>query len=305
MGRYILIGDVHGCREELDRLLDRLDLRYDDRLHFVGDLVNKGPDSLGVLRRVAALIACHPRSVCLAGNHEEKAIRYREQGRPLSGWAAEANEDDWRFLESLPLIHRIPELNVILVHGGFYPAWFEMHGSLGEVPMAWRYDRGRRAQGMRRFLRVRRVDERGRPIPARHARWEDPHWSELYDGREGFCYFGHDPQIKPPTPLLAKHAIGLDTGACYGGRLTAAVLTEGGSARHPRFVSVSCKPYAVWRGHVLGGTKGSRPNPREAAPSEQPASNAAPQAAPPVEPERPEEADPLDSTELTTIDDED
>lgn len=252
MGRYIFIGDVHGCRAELDELLHTLDLRYDDRLHFVGDLVNKGPDSIGVLRRVAALLACHPRSVCIAGNHEEKVLRMRDLGRPLHSWIAQASADDWRFLESLPLFHRIPEFGVTLVHGGFYPAWFRAFGPVGSLPNAWRLDRSRRAEGLRRFLRVRRVNRDGQPIPNRLAAPSDPHWSGLYDGREGFVFFGHDPQLAPPRPLLAPFATGLDTGACYGGRLTAAVLEPGQAPADAHFVSVPSRPYAVWRGPLPG-----------------------------------------------------
>jgi serine/threonine protein phosphatase 1 len=50
--RTIIIGDVQGCLAELDTLLDRLAITADDAILFVGDLVARGPDSRGVLRRV-------------------------------------------------------------------------------------------------------------------------------------------------------------------------------------------------------------------------------------------------------------
>ena len=55
----------------------------------------------------------------------------------------------------------------------------------------------------------------------------NPHWSDVYDGREGFALYGHDPQINPPEARLSKHALGLDTGCVFGGRLTALIHDRG------------------------------------------------------------------------------
>ena len=81
---------------------------------------------------------------------------------------------------------------------------------------------------MRRFLRVRNVSSvDGDMIELSKITSADPHWSTIYDGREGFAFFGHDPQINPPVPLIAPHAMGLDTGCVFGGCLTAAILVHG------------------------------------------------------------------------------
>src|SRR5438105_1258025 len=72
MGRTIIVGDVHGCRAELERLLDRVRFGGGDCLVFVGDIVARGPDSLGVLdvvRRTGAVL--------VRGNHEEKLVAWR------------------------------------------------------------------------------------------------------------------------------------------------------------------------------------------------------------------------------------
>ena len=72
-GPVVLIGDVHGQLDLLDRLLDRLSRRADfaDRwIVFLGDLVDRGPDPRGVLERVLELMASHPRTTSVCGNHD-------------------------------------------------------------------------------------------------------------------------------------------------------------------------------------------------------------------------------------------
>lgn len=239
--RTIIVGDVHGCLEELNLLLERIEPRSGDFIHFLGDLVDRGPDSLGVVRRVRGLLVEYPGSVCIAGNHEDKALRYRESGRALPSWANEANSDDWAFLESLPLIHRLPGQNAIMVHGGFFPAFFEAYGELGEVPEEWRSARGKRADRMRRFLRIRKVNSAGNMISLYQATPADQRWAELYDGREGFAFYGHDAVIDPPQPVVDEHAMNLDTGCCFGGRLSAAVLQYGANASDAGVVSVPAR----------------------------------------------------------------
>jgi len=188
MTRTIIIGDVHGCLDELDELLALIRPAAGDHIHFLGDLVDRGPDSLGVVRRVRALLDEFPGSVCIAGNHEDKALRYRERERPLPAWAEAAEPADWRFLEELPLIHKLPEHDAVMVHGGFFPAFFEAYGELGEVPANWRTAKGKRADRMRRFLRIRKVNSSGNMISLYQATAADKRWAELYDGLEGFAF---------------------------------------------------------------------------------------------------------------------
>src|SRR6516164_9026001 len=69
--RDIVIGDVHGCRDELHELLRVVGYRAPDRLVFTGDLVDRGPDSVGVVRDVRKLGA-----VAVMGNHDEWYARY-------------------------------------------------------------------------------------------------------------------------------------------------------------------------------------------------------------------------------------
>jgi bis(5'-nucleosyl)-tetraphosphatase (symmetrical) len=75
-GRVIIIGDVHGCLEELTLLLDQCSFEEEnDTLIFVGDLVNKGPSSVGVVRFVHDL-ALRGVAYSVVGNHDEKLLEY-------------------------------------------------------------------------------------------------------------------------------------------------------------------------------------------------------------------------------------
>lgn len=100
-----VIGDVHGCRETLSRLLDTLNPGADDLLIFVGDLVRKGPDSKGVLD----IVKDTPNFYSVRGNNEQKLIDGRKSIDTLT-------DNDLAYLESLPAI--ISWDNVAVVHGG-------------------------------------------------------------------------------------------------------------------------------------------------------------------------------------------
>ncbi len=125
MPTYV-IGDVHGCLTELDRLL--LAIRFDprsDRLWFCGDLVNRGPDSLGVLRRVKDL---GDRALAVLGNHDIHLLARAEGlGEPKRRDTLDAileapdRTDLLSWLRARPLLHREGEW--LLVHAGLHPDW--------------------------------------------------------------------------------------------------------------------------------------------------------------------------------------
>jgi diadenosine tetraphosphatase ApaH/serine/threonine PP2A family protein phosphatase len=240
--RTFFIGDVHGCIDELDALVGLLAPAEGDRFAFVGDLVDRGPSSALVIRRVRALREQFPGSVCVSGNHDEVAVRKRERGRALPEWSLDATSDDWAFLEAMPLYARID--GVLVVHGGIYPRFYESEVTVGEPPRDWRRGGGKPMDRRRRFLRIRQVDSEGNMVGLGDETAECVHWSSRYDGRDGFVVFGHDPQLSPPEPLRAAHAMGIDTGCCFGGRLTALVVESGARASDGSIVSVAGKRYA-------------------------------------------------------------
>lgn len=103
-----LVGDVHGCRSELETLLDRLDPSEDDLVVFVGDLVRKGPDSRGVVD----LVRSHDNFVSVRGNNEDKLIH----GRKDLDAVTDPFDD---YLEAMPVVLLFDD--AMVVHGGVDP----------------------------------------------------------------------------------------------------------------------------------------------------------------------------------------
>ncbi len=122
------IGDLHGCHDDLCRLLERIG--FDparDRVWFVGDLVNRGPDSLACLRTVREL---GDTAVCVLGNHDLHLLARAAGARtPRSKDRFDAILDapdraellDW--LRRRPLLHHDGELGYTLVHAGLHRDW--------------------------------------------------------------------------------------------------------------------------------------------------------------------------------------
>jgi len=111
-GRKIIIGDIHGCVEELDELLKLLDPGSSDKYFFLGDVVDKGPDSLGALDRVYETLYGYPGSVCILGNHEEKALRYHRKGKVdqfKEAWLQDVKPYMLAMMGVMPYWHQIPQ----------------------------------------------------------------------------------------------------------------------------------------------------------------------------------------------------
>ncbi len=221
-GPFDIIGDVHGCRSELETLLERLGYalvrdpgsRPIDAIPpaghtavFVGDLVDRGPDSPGVLRLVMGMVAAG-HALCVPGNHEQKLARklngrnvqlthglpetLEQLDREPADFVASAHA----FIESLVSHYVLDEGKLVVAHAGLKEAY---HG---------------RASGRVRSFALYgettgETDEYG--LPVRYP------WARDYRGSAAVVY-GHVPT---PKPEWINNTICLDTGCVFGGSLTA------------------------------------------------------------------------------------
>ncbi len=204
MSRTIAIGDVHGCADELEELLEALDLSPQDRIIQVGDLVNRGPDSRRVIRLVREY-----KIEAILGNHEIRLLTaIREQTASILkdydiATLKDLHKEDWDYLSSLP--HHIYDAkrNIVFVHGGFLPG------------RPWR------EQGASITANIQVIDASGNAAKRSDAPEARP-WADHWTGSP-FVVYGHTPR---PNAYQRTGSIGIDTGCVYGGHLTAYIIEE-------------------------------------------------------------------------------
>ncbi len=127
MAVYV-VGDIQGCYKALKKLLKSVGFNYDaDRLWLVGDVVNRGPDSLKTLRFVKDL---GEQAVTVLGNHDLHLLAtYYGDHKPRSSdtfqpvLKAKDCDDLMEWLRYRPLLHHDVDLNFTMVHAGIYPGW--------------------------------------------------------------------------------------------------------------------------------------------------------------------------------------
>lgn len=254
------IGDVQGCDAQLGRLLTLLKFSPDrDRLWLVGDLVNRGPESLKVLRRVRAL---GDAATVVLGNHDLHLLAvghgkaHLREGDTLDDILNAQDRDvllDW--LAARPLLHEDPDLNMVMVHAGLAPEWdqtlarqcareFEkalrkdpkklFDGMYGDEPNRWDEDLSGDARLrfiVNCFTRLRYVDAEGRLVlkakgsPRKAAGKSLIPWFEVKHARwrGPRIIFGHWSTL---GYYRDDHVTGLDTGCVWGDKLTALRLDE-------------------------------------------------------------------------------
>jgi hypothetical protein len=215
-GRTIVVGDVHGCRDELERLLELVKYDDADALFFLGDLLSRGPDPLGVLsimRRTGA------RSV--RGNHDDVLLKWHAAkraggeaaplGKAKRKIAEQLESPDWAVLEALELWIDIPAHDVRLVHAGVVPG-VPMEKQLESSILSMRY-LGPSNEPIEKIGGYGEVVEKDGVVL----------WGRRYQGPPHIL-FGHNAQHEVQ---LHPWATGLDTAVVYGERLTAMVLAAG------------------------------------------------------------------------------
>lgn len=123
---HYLVGDIQGCRDAFERLLAEIGFSPSrDRMHVLGDLVNRGPDSLGTLRRLRAL---GDAATCLVGNHDLHllavacGVRPAHRSDTLDAILADAERDAWvEWIRTRKLAATAE--GWLLVHAGVVPQW--------------------------------------------------------------------------------------------------------------------------------------------------------------------------------------
>ena len=206
-----VIGDVHGCYDEMLELLALASSEVPNMLPvFVGDLVNKGPKSIEVLRKIRTMDA-----FVVMGNHDMAVIKnyinYKDHPdetlRDKFKWIVDMTDEDLCYLQNLPHLIKIPSCNAIIVHAGI---------QIG-VPLD--------EQSPRELTHVRNVvlDKESKLPVTKELVDEGVPWASLWTGPE-HVYFGHD-----AVRRLQKYplATGLDTGCVYGGKLTGCFINTG------------------------------------------------------------------------------
>ncbi|MFB7172146.1 polynucleotide kinase-phosphatase [Streptomyces sp. NPDC056254] len=211
-GPFDIVGDIHGCSSELETLLAKLG--YEDGVHpegrtavFVGDLVDRGPDSPGVLRRVMGMVKSG-NALCVPGNHENKLGRYLKGSKvrqthglaetieQLSHEPPEFVEEVREFIRGLVSHYVLDGGKLVVCHAGLPEKY---HGrTSGRVRSHALYGET-----------TGETDEFG--LPVRYP------WAEDYRGKAVVVY-GHTPV---PDTAWINNTICLDTGAVFGGRMTA------------------------------------------------------------------------------------
>jgi serine/threonine protein phosphatase 1 len=195
MGRHIVIGDIHGCFGELQELLKSVGAGDDDVIVSVGDLVDRGPESVEVLE----FFRDQPNAVAVAGNHERKHVRglfsYSQDITRLQFGDRYPQAVQW--MASLPYYLELE--HAIVVHAAVVPGLSlsqqKEHILCGTV------------SGEKELKGL--LDGRS--------------WHELWDGDKPVI-FGHH---VVEQPLIRPGLIyGIDTGACHGHALTAVTLPE-------------------------------------------------------------------------------
>jgi bis(5'-nucleosyl)-tetraphosphatase (symmetrical) len=223
MSRRIFIGDIQGCREELERLLEKL--AFDpsrDALEPVGDFVNRGPDSAGVLRACRAA-----RAGGVLGNHDVHLLRVarglRARGKRdtiADVLGAEDRDALLAWLAERPFVRAWSD--VLLVHAGVNPTWGDVEAKLAHLdPLCDDAD-------LAFAISARYCSPRGeRP----ESDWPPP--AEPF--RPWYEFFPRDPRDRRTVVfghwarqglVVRPQVRGLDTGCVWGGKLSAWIAEE-------------------------------------------------------------------------------
>ncbi|KAJ1451859.1 Metallo-dependent phosphatase-like protein [Pelagophyceae sp. CCMP2097] len=212
-GQVFIVGDVHGCYEELLELVESLPKSGLDEVVLVGDLVNKGPESARVVKW------CRENAIrAVRGNHDESALavsqmskknKNKKNGGPTLAekysYLVDLAPEDLAYLADLPYTISLPHFHAVVVHAGLVPG----------VPLE--------AQSPEDMTRMRSLlrGADGAFLASNDAGAES--WAAQWPAEAPTVVFGHDAKR---GHAIYENCVGLDSGCCYGGRLTALRLPQ-------------------------------------------------------------------------------
>ncbi|MDO8805531.1 MAG: metallophosphoesterase [Elusimicrobiota bacterium] len=204
MNRTLIIGDAHGCLHEVRQLIKQASFERSGDVIFLGDLVDRGPDTPGLLE----YFDFHrPRFRAVMGNHELKHINHFEKGAPLALSQKLVKrlmtKDEYTYAVWLmrSFCRYIDLGPALLVHGFFAPG----------VPLERQEDKT--LLGV--LSKERELEKKYQPRP----------WFEFYDGPKPLIV-GHKVYNGDAPLIWNQKVFGLDTGCVFGGRLTGLILPE-------------------------------------------------------------------------------
>lgn len=211
--RTIAIGDIHGCLEEFESLLKKIDYNQNfDRLILLGDLIDRGPYSLEVVQ-----LARKMNLECLMGNHEFAFLKWYKSNKQVyesKRFYTQFTDEDVNYIAKMPSYIKIGD-DMILVHAGLRNG-IQIENQKKNDCLYLRY-----TDINGEFISMSKVVELGKEATGAHF------WTEFWKGPESVVY-GHnvysfqEPLIEKVAPGVVCY--GIDTGCCFGGSLTALVL---------------------------------------------------------------------------------
>ncbi len=226
MVKLDIIGDIHGCYEELQHLFKELGYKMIEGVPvhpegrvpvFIGDLTDRGPDSVSVIKLVYEMVRVKKSAKYVPGNHCNKLYRYFlgnnvKQQHGLETTVAEYKALDSKqqkvvrhhfidLYEAAPLYLQLPEANTVVAHAGIRQDLIGKSGKKVKTFVLYGDITGE-------------THEDGRPVRR--------DWAQQYQGEDWIVY-GHTPVREP---RIVNRTINIDTGCVFGNKLTAFRLPE-------------------------------------------------------------------------------
>ncbi|ALX48621.1 bis(5'-nucleosyl)-tetraphosphatase PrpE [Lentibacillus amyloliquefaciens] len=224
--RYDVIGDVHGCLNELHALFSAMGYKQKDHIYvnpdgripvFLGDITDRGPHSVKMIQFVYNMVVKHGKAHYVPGNHCDKLYRYFLGNNVQVRHGLETTVEEYEALpqaeqqmvksqfmelyDQAPLYLELPDVNAIVAHAGIKGSYI-----------------GRNDKKVKNFVLYGDVTgafyDDGRPVRR--------DWAQNYHG-ERWIIYGHTPVMKP---RMVHHTINIDTGCVFGNQLTAFRLPE-------------------------------------------------------------------------------